>query len=69
MHRKGKVTGVKVPEDIVCNFYKDDKCDQPILYSVEEPGICTFSEWDTDDQKVANESVSILCFNSNEEEA
>lgn len=48
---------------------RDEKCDQPILYSVEEPGICKFSEWDSEDQKVANESVSILCFDSNEEEA
>ncbi|KAE8402205.1 hypothetical protein BDV37DRAFT_253041 [Aspergillus pseudonomiae] len=65
----GKVVGVKVPEDIVCNFYKDEKCKEPILYSVEDPGICTFSEWDTDDQKVSNLSASVLCFDSTVEES
>ncbi|KAJ5111976.1 hypothetical protein N7532_000021 [Penicillium argentinense] len=66
---KGKVTGVKVPEDIVCNFYKDEKCVEPILYSVEDPGICKFSEWDTADQKVSNTSASVRCYDSNVEEA
>ncbi|KAE8345053.1 hypothetical protein BDV24DRAFT_126198 [Aspergillus arachidicola] len=65
---KGKVTAVKIPEDIVCNFYKDKNCAEPILYSVEDPGICKFSEWDMDGQKVSNQSASVLCFDSTLEE-
>lgn len=92
------MTAVKVPEDVVCNFYKwvflppfqsslrqvkpsknkeeslylswprDESCNEPILYSVEDD-ICKFSEWDTSDQKVSNESKSVLCFDSTVEEA
>ncbi|GAB1200265.1 hypothetical protein APSETT444_009635 [Aspergillus pseudonomiae] len=47
----------------------DKECNEPILYSVEDPGICKFSEWDTDDQKVSNLSASVLCFDSTVEES
>ncbi|KAF9890436.1 hypothetical protein FE257_005841 [Aspergillus nanangensis] len=63
----GKVAGVKIPADIVCNFYKDENCNEPILYSVEDD-ICKLSEWDTEDQKVGNVTASILCFDSTVEE-
>ncbi|KAF4766230.1 hypothetical protein HAV15_010583 [Penicillium sp. str.  len=60
----GKVTAVTVPEDVVCNFFKDGNCQEPILYSVEDPGVCNFSHWDTDDNKVSNMSASIQCYDS-----
>ncbi|KAB8276976.1 hypothetical protein BDV30DRAFT_235223 [Aspergillus minisclerotigenes] len=63
----GSVTGVQVPEDVVCNFYQDGNCEVPILYSVEDPGICAFSEWDTDDNQVSRVTASILCYDSTEE--
>jgi hypothetical protein len=43
---------------------RDGNCQEPILYSVEDPGICDFSEWDTDDNKVRNMSASIQCYDS-----
>lgn len=48
---------------------RDEKCEEPILYSVEDPGTCAFSEWDTEDQKVSNTSASIKCYDSTVEEA
>ncbi|KAE8141794.1 hypothetical protein BDV38DRAFT_278577 [Aspergillus pseudotamarii] len=60
----GKVTAVTVPENVVCNFFRDENCQEPILYSVEDPGICTFSEWDVNDNKVSNESASVQCYDS-----
>lgn len=55
-------------ENLYWSWQRDESCNEPILYSVEDD-ICKFSEWDTSDQKVSNESKSVLCFDSTVEEA
>ncbi|KAJ5093920.1 hypothetical protein N7456_009781 [Penicillium angulare] len=53
------INGVKVPEDVVCDFYSDEKCDEPLLIGVEDPGICKFSEWE-----IENKTVSVHCYDA-----
>ena len=43
---------------------RDENCQDPILYSVEDPGICNFSEWDTEENKVSNIAATIQCYDS-----
>ncbi|KAE8329960.1 hypothetical protein BDV39DRAFT_202540 [Aspergillus sergii] len=64
-----KVTAVSVPENVVCEFYKDLLCLDPLLNSVEDPGICKFSEWDTNDGQISNQALSILCYALTDEDS
>jgi hypothetical protein len=37
----------------------DEKCEDPLWYSMEDPGVCSFSELEIKDKAVA-----VLCYDS-----
>ncbi|OAA71702.1 hypothetical protein LEL_08937 [Akanthomyces lecanii RCEF 1005] len=58
-----KVNGAKVPEGVVCDFYTDEKCKEPLWIGMEDPGTCGFSELE-----IENKAVSVHCYDDTERE-
>ncbi|KAJ5352586.1 hypothetical protein N7452_001560 [Penicillium brevicompactum] len=56
---KGKVSGATVPEALICNFYKDEKCEDPVIVGLEDPGVCDFDEFEA-----TNKTVAVVCSKS-----
>ncbi|OOQ87663.1 hypothetical protein PEBR_16014 [Penicillium brasilianum] len=56
------INGADLPTDVVCNFFTDEKCDNPLYIGMEDPGTCFFSDPDVD---IANKTVSVQCYDSN----
>ncbi|KAJ5548205.1 hypothetical protein N7513_005439 [Penicillium frequentans] len=51
------INGAKLPEDVVCDFYTDEKCQEPLWIGMEDPGDCSFSELE-----IQNKTVSVHCY-------
>ncbi|KAJ5727273.1 hypothetical protein N7493_005093 [Penicillium malachiteum] len=51
------INGAKLPEDVVCNFFTDEKCETPLYYGMEDPGDCNFSTLE-----IADQTVSVQCY-------
>ncbi|OAQ68864.1 hypothetical protein VFPPC_13746 [Pochonia chlamydosporia 170] len=58
-----KINGAKVPKDVVCDFYTDEHCKEPLLIGMEEPGECSFSEYD-----IENRAVSVHCYDDRDQD-
>ncbi|KHN97017.1 uncharacterized protein MAM_05126 [Metarhizium album ARSEF 1941] len=59
--RRRKINGAKIPEGVVCDFYIDEKCQQPLWIGMEDPGTCSFSELE-----IGNQAVSVHCYDDTE---
>ncbi|OAA48407.1 hypothetical protein NOR_01657 [Metarhizium rileyi] len=58
---RGIVNGAKVPEGVVCDFYTDDQCEEPLWIGMEDPGTCSFSELE-----IGNQAKSVHCYDDTE---
>ncbi|QPG94677.1 hypothetical protein C2857_006709 [Epichloe festucae Fl1] len=52
-----RARGAKVPENVVCDFYDDKSCSQPLWIGMEDPGSCNFAEFE-----IENKAVSVVCY-------
>ncbi|QLI65178.1 uncharacterized protein G6M90_00g021220 [Metarhizium brunneum] len=57
----GKINGAMVPEGVVCDFYIDKKCNEPLWIGMEDPGTCNFSELE-----IGNQAKSVHCYDDTE---
>ncbi|KAM3438600.1 hypothetical protein MY4824_003139 [Beauveria thailandica] len=52
-----RITGAHIPEGVVCDFYNDEGCEQPLWMGMEDPGTCDFSELE-----IEKKAVSVHCY-------
>ncbi|KAJ5928900.1 hypothetical protein N7466_007856 [Penicillium verhagenii] len=60
--RRKNINGARVPEDVVCDFYTDDKCQEPLwigMESSEDDSDCSFSD---PSLEIQNKTVSVHCY-------
>ncbi|KAJ5646748.1 hypothetical protein N7490_003120 [Penicillium lividum] len=59
------INGAKVPEDVVCDYYTDEKCQEPLWIGMEDGDYCNFSG---PELEIQNKTVSVHCYDGTDYE-